>query len=214
MRATIGVLLAGLLALPSAARAGDKDEIQVIGFSEDATAFAYITFGVHDGSGFPHAELHVVSTLTGKANDKLATKVELEEGGEAQVALGKLKASIAKTLAAEKLGKDPGAELYKSGTAVKTTFTAAGKPVDVHVDVQKGSVDDNGIPKDRVAVRLERAGKKATLLVGGGGYDYSLNSVRLSADGRSVVVMLKHSEAGFEGPNRRYLCAAGRMPQE
>ncbi len=103
--------------------------------------------------------------------------------------------------------------MYRSGTAYRTSFTAAGRPIAVTLDVRRGRPDADGIRKDRVSVRLERDGKRHALFVGGGGYDYSLNSIRLAADGRSLAIVLKHSEKGFEGPNRRYLCVPARLPR-
>jgi predicted secreted protein len=210
----LGILAAATL-LPGAALAADKDQLEVIGFSEDGTVFAYWTFGVYDGSGFPHAELNVFSTLTGKKNDQESRSEKIEKEGAAseKAALVKLKAAEAKHLQALKLGKDPGVEMYKSGTAIKTSFTLAGVAMDLVLEVKKGQVDaEAGVPKDRIAVRLDAGGSRQTLLVGGGGFDYSLNSVRLSADQKSIAVMLKHSQQGFEGPDRRYDCAAGRLP--
>ncbi len=211
MRRTLSLVLAVLLA-PAVGFAGDKDILEGIGFSSDGTVFAYYTYGVFDGSGMAHAELNVFSVLTGKRNEAESKKVQLENSESGPKALAQLKAEVAPRLAALKLGKDPGVEMYRSGTAYRTSFTAAGKPLEVLLDVNKGAVDEDGIRKDRVTVRLVRNGKRHAVYVGGGGFDYSLNSVRLSADGRSLAILLKHSERGFEGPNRRYLCVAARLP--
>lgn len=207
-------LAAAALLLPAAALAGDKDEIEVVGFSADDSLFAYYTYGVYDGSGFPHAELHVYSTLTGRKNANESRKVVLEEdvGGKADPALAKVKAEAATRLDALGLGKDPGTEMYRSGTATRTSFTVDGKPVEIRLVVQRGSTPDEEVRKDRVSVRVERGGRRVTLMSGGGGFDYSLNSVRLSQSGKALAVLLKHSERGFEGPNRRYDLAAGRVP--
>lgn len=205
-------LAAAALLAPSLAAAGDKDEMEVAGFSDDATLFAYWTFGVFDGRGSAHAELNVVSTLTGRKAE--AESRSLEEDGE-QPALPKLKAREAKHVESLKLGRDRGLEMYKSGTALATKFTVDGKKVEVKLDVRKGQPDaDTGLSDDSLTIRLVVDGQPQTLFVGRGGWDYGLNSVRVSADHRSIAVLVKHSTKGFEGPNRRYLCGAGRLAKK
>ncbi|HEY3449753.1 MAG TPA: DUF2259 domain-containing protein [Myxococcales bacterium] len=201
-----------LLLLPALAVAGDKDELEVVGFSDDAALFAYWTYGVYDGSGFPHAELNVVSTATGRKADAESKALTLEEAGEPKAALEKLKAAQAKHLEALKFGRDKGAEMYKSGTARATQFTVEGRTVEVKLDVRQGKVDEEkGTRDDSIGVRLVVGGKAQTVYQGRGGWDYGLNAVRLSANHKSVAVLVKHSAPGFEGFNRRYLCGAGRI---
>jgi predicted secreted protein len=47
------------------AQAGDMATLNIIGFSDDATAFAFEEYGVQDGSGFPYANRFYIDT----AND-------------------------------------------------------------------------------------------------------------------------------------------------
>lgn len=211
-RSHLLLLALPVLLFPRAAVAGDKDEMEVVGFSDDASLFAYWTFGVYDGSGFPHAELNVVATGTGRKVDADSRSLTVEEAGEAKAALERLKATQAKHLEALKLGRDKGAEMYRSGTAVATKFTVEGKTVEVKLDVKAGKVDEEkGSRDDSVAVRLVVGGRAQTVYQGRGGWDYSLNAVRLSVNHKAVAVLVKHSAAGFEGANRRYLCGAGKI---
>ena len=58
-----GVSLAGLLALyllATPALAGDRALIDIIGYSENASYFAFEEFGIQDGSGFAYANVYVV----------------------------------------------------------------------------------------------------------------------------------------------------------
>ena len=209
---TLTLAAAAVLLSPATASAGDKDEMEVAGFGDDATFFAYWTFGAYDGSGKVHAELNVYSTLTGRKAEAESRSLEADPPGPA---LPRLKAREAKHLEALKLGRDRGLEMYKSGTALATQFTVDGKKVEVRLDVRKGQPDpDTGLRDDSVSIRLAVDGAQQTLFVGRGGWDYSLNSVRLSADHRSIAVLVKHSTRGFEGANRRYLCGAGRMARK
>jgi predicted secreted protein len=204
MRSALALLIA---LAPAAALAGDKAELQVVGFSEDASAFAYLTYGIEDGSGFSYAELVVLSTRSGKKLAPPSAERRQEEGS----ALDALKAQVAPKLADLKLGQDPGVELYRSGTATKTSFTVAGKTYTLTLLRTVGDVGEGGDRKDRFALKLEGGGKRRVLATGGGGFDYALNSVRLSADGKAAAVFLRHSTRGFEGPNRRYTAVAFRF---
>ncbi|MBI5542417.1 MAG: DUF2259 domain-containing protein, partial [Deltaproteobacteria bacterium] len=185
-----------------------------VGFSRDGTVYVYWTYGVFDGSGFSHAELNVVSTLTGRRNEAESRQLILEEASEPKAALQRLKAQEARRLKALGFGQDPGTELYRSGTATRTSFTVDGRAARLIVDVHKGQLDpETNTAQDRIRVILEMGAGRQTLHVGSGGWGFSLNSVRLSADHRSLAVLLRHSTRGFEGPNRRFLCTAGRLPR-
>jgi predicted secreted protein len=53
--AKAALLALGLAATAQPAMAGDLAELQILGFSEDASIFAFEEYGVQDGSGFPYA---------------------------------------------------------------------------------------------------------------------------------------------------------------
>lgn len=46
--------------LVSGAQAGDTARIQILGFSEDGSRFAFEQYGVQDGSGFPYSEIFIL----------------------------------------------------------------------------------------------------------------------------------------------------------
>jgi len=58
--------LAGLSATlpPAPAAAGNIAERRILGFSPDKSVFAFETFGIQDGSGFPFATIYVIDTTT------------------------------------------------------------------------------------------------------------------------------------------------------
>ena len=197
------------------AAAADKDQLEVIGFSEDGKWFAYWTWGVSDGSGFPHAELNVHDVGRGRRDDKQSQKLDVQTSDDKTTpttALDQLKVARQAQLDQLKLGKDPGVELYKSGTPTRTSFTLAGRELELRL-LKTGGVDrKTGLPRETIALTLTPKGGKARLLFKGGeGFDFSLNSVRLSADGKSLAVFLKHSVRGFEGADRRFLLVPARL---
>jgi predicted secreted protein len=86
--------LLALLLMPAApALAGDRAQIDLIGFSEDGSYFAFEEFGVQDGSGFAYASIYVVDVVDDSwvvgtpirvlAEDELATLAEIR--AEAQL---------------------------------------------------------------------------------------------------------------------------------
>lgn len=205
-RAALAVLLIEILSAP--ARAGDKDVLEVVGFDAHGSKFAYWTSGVEDGSGLGHAELNVYSVGAGRKLDQESRQLKLERRG-GTTALEELKATVGAELAARGFGKDPGVELYRSGTATSTSFTLSGTPCTLRLYRRRIAGGEN--PKERVVVQLESARGPRRLYTGAPGHDYSLNSVRLSADGRSLAIFLKYSTRGFEGVNRRYLLVPARI---
>ena len=54
----------GCLLFPLSSLAGDQANLQVLGFSEDAKYFAFVQFGIQDGSGFPYSEIYVLDAAT------------------------------------------------------------------------------------------------------------------------------------------------------
>ena len=55
-------LVAG--AMGGSATAGNIAERRILGFSPDTSVFAFETFGIQDGSGFPFATIYVIDTTT------------------------------------------------------------------------------------------------------------------------------------------------------
>lgn len=77
------VLLAGILAAayPLVAVAGDTAEREIIGFSPDASLFAFEEYGVEDGSGFPYSNIYVINVDDDEWVDGTPIRVRLEEDG-------------------------------------------------------------------------------------------------------------------------------------
>lgn len=62
IKATVLLAASALTAAP--AWAGDRAEIDLIGYSEDGKYFAFEEYGVQDGSGFPFSNIYVVDLET------------------------------------------------------------------------------------------------------------------------------------------------------
>ena len=77
-----GLLAAALAVLfPLAALAGDAADREIIGFSPDASLFAFEEYGVEDGSGFPYSNVYVINVDDDSWVDGTPIRVRLEEDG-------------------------------------------------------------------------------------------------------------------------------------
>jgi predicted secreted protein len=72
--------LAAVLALiPATAFAGDYAERTVIGFSPDAAYFAFVEYGVQDGSGFPYANAYVIDIASDRWLPGTPARVRIDD---------------------------------------------------------------------------------------------------------------------------------------
>lgn len=65
--------------LPALAMAGDYAERNVIGFSPDGAYFAFVEYGVQDGSGFPYANAYVIATATDSWAKDTPVRVRIDD---------------------------------------------------------------------------------------------------------------------------------------
>jgi len=59
---------------PGLCRAGDRSQLEILGFSSDGAFIAYERYGVEDGSGIPYSEIYCVDIAK---NEFLSKKIEL-----------------------------------------------------------------------------------------------------------------------------------------
>ncbi|MBL8939833.1 MAG: DUF2259 domain-containing protein [Archangium sp.] len=203
-------LLTTVLLLPVMALAGNTAEVELVGFSDDGSLFAWYDFGVVDGAGWGYANLFVIdekgASLSRKpvaAHDGSAA--EGEPPTQAEV-LAQLKAKTAAVLKAKKL-TDPGVELYTSGTARSTSFTLANRPAKLTIKTKPWSDDESGFSGVEASIVLTIQGKERVLLAPTKvGASINLSSVRLSKAGTSLAVIVKYDSVnGFEGADRRVM---------
>ena len=81
-----------LLAMTSAAWAGDFSEFRPLGFSADGGVFAFEEFGIQDGSGFPYVNRFFIDTATDTYLEGTPVRVRLENE---QASLGAARAEAA-----------------------------------------------------------------------------------------------------------------------
>lgn len=96
-------LFATILALAGPAQAGDRAQINLLGFSADGRYFAFEEFGIQDGAGFPYSTIYALDLPKDAWIAGAPFKVRLEDEG-APLAEARSKAS---RLAAGPLGELP-----------------------------------------------------------------------------------------------------------
>ena len=240
MRAASLALLACLAAAGGPAVAGDWSERTILGFSADGATFAFEEFGVQDGSGFPFANVYVIDTATDAWVKGTPVRVRVEdetvnldevrakalEDAEAVIAArGGLdgRYRIVASNPPTELSADPYAvrflpDLYANlpDAAWDLTLTPLPMP-EGQACASFGPVfgfrlDLAGPDGSRHVLHEDRslpASRSCPI-------DYAITDVIVSrADGRGppvLVVLLNLIRQGFEGPDRRYLAVATRLP--
>jgi predicted secreted protein len=228
------------LAAPGLAAAADWADRAILGFSADGGTFAFEEFGVQDGSGFPYANVYVIDTATDtwvkgtpvrvRVEDETANLDEVRaqalEGAEAVIAArGGLdgRYRIVASNPPTELSADPYAvrflpDLYANlpDAAWDLTLTLLPMP--------EGEACANFGPVS--GFRLDLAGPHGSRHVlhednslpasRSCPIDYAITDVIVfAADDReppALVVLLNLIRQGFEGPDRRYLAVATRLP--
>ncbi|MBU1105727.1 MAG: DUF2259 domain-containing protein [Candidatus Riflebacteria bacterium] len=106
--------------------AGDFAEFRSIGFSESGQYYSFAQIGIHDGSGFPYAELWVIDVLK---NEQVATS-SIELNDENDEAVGTVEQALKKAIEAAKLerfsiksNENPGSDLLIHLPTDHSTFT-------------------------------------------------------------------------------------------
>jgi hypothetical protein len=190
---------AGTAAADGCGEASTKLAMQVLGFSSGYPSFAWAVSGTDAAKGEARAELHAVQARGKMVLNAIATE---PSPADPQAILERLETERAKDLAALELAGDLGTELYKSGTALQTSFTISGKRYLVRLAVQGSAPDQDA------ELTLARPGGVPTIIgMYRGGFEYSLNSIRLSRSGAQLAVICKRTRRVAGGLQREHLVA-------
>lgn len=239
MRPASLAAVACLLATALPAAAGDWADREILGFSPDGATFAFEEFGVQDGSGFPYANVYVIDTATDAwvkgtpvrvliedetANlDEVRAKA-LEDAEPVIAARGGLGGGyrIVVSNPPTELSADPHAVRFLPDLYANQPYAAWDLALTL-LPMPEGEACANFGPV--FGFRLALAGHDGSTHILHEDrslpasrfcpVDYAITDVIVSpADGRepALIVLLNLIRQGFEGPDRRYLAVAARLP--
>ena len=235
--------LAVALVVASPVGAGDTAEADVLGFGEDGRLFAFEQFGVEDGSGFPYSHIFVIDTETDSWVSGTPIRVRLEDEtagvGDARTeAEARLREAVdtrfrseqAVTLAHAPLGEVE-ADPTRLGFAPVIPSNPLEDPVTryearleiFHAEAQaENCVEYIGDRPVGFRLTVERQGGASTVLHADNtiprsrGCPITYRLSRVVAPGYPpdrVVILVSVFTPGFEGPDRRFIAVAGRLPE-
>ncbi|PDQ19594.1 hypothetical protein CN311_18635 [Mesorhizobium sanjuanii] len=232
-------LLLAHLAAPLAAHAGDVAELEILGFSQDGSVFAFEEYGVQDGSGFPYANRYYINTaddsfLQGtpikvRLDDENATleaaRLQARQKGEAIVKQDELTANRGITAGfnpVTELSADP----FRMVVNPRPIFFPVDDPLEFRLDEigmnnTEGCESQGEINGFRL-LRIEaKAGSQTHLLhedksipkSRGCPNGYRIGAVQtFSPQGLSAyAVLIAVRRYGFEGPDFRWIAVTGRL---
>lgn len=231
-----GASLAGLVALcllATPALAGDRALIDIIGYSDDASYFAFEEFGIQDGSGFAYSNIYVVNLeadswavgtpIRVRAEDEAVSLSQIRAQAQAEAAetIAALDIDVPAEMVAlvgdgapdadgQSLrfgapGYEPGAVRGDYELRLSSFATAAVAPC-----TEWFSVDPMGYELTISADGNERLVHRDESLPRSRGcpVTYRLYGVTLPFNAGSVdaaVALISVYPGGFEGPDRRFL---------
>ncbi|CCV06581.1 conserved exported hypothetical protein [Mesorhizobium metallidurans STM 2683] len=227
------------LAAPIGAQAGDVAELEILGFSEGGSVFAFEEYGVQDGSGFPYANRYYINTADDsflkstpvkvRLDDENATleaaRLQARQKGEAIIKQGELAANRGITAGfnpVTELSADP----FRMVVNPRPIFFPVDDPLEFRLDEiglnnTEGCESQGEINGFRL-LRIEaKAGGKTELLhedkaipkSRGCPNGYRIGAVQtFSLQGLSAyAVLIAVRQYGFEGPDYRWIAVTGRL---
>lgn len=232
--------LAVLAATGGAAKAGDVAALDILGFSQNGSIFAFEEYGVQDGSGFPYANRYYIDTATDsyvkgtpvrvRIDDESATlqaaREKAREQGEAIVGQSELAANRGYTAgsnAVTELSADP----LRMAVNPRPVFPPIDKPLEFRLETLPfGELEQchgMGEAKGFRLLRIDASDGGKTQLVHedksmpqgrGCPTGYSIGAIQTFASESGVshyAVLITVQKIGFEGPDYRWMAVTGKF---
>ncbi|WP_274629595.1 DUF2259 domain-containing protein [Arvimicrobium flavum] len=236
-RALALALLLPALSLPL--HAGDTAQLNILGFSEDGSIFAFEEYGIQDGSGFPYANRYYVDTGTDAFVKGTPIRVRLDdESASLGVARAKARESGEKIVAEKVLQANPGfTAAFNAVTEVNAdparivaypfpVFPPIAQALEFRLEEVPVAEDERchglGEMKGLRLLQIDPSAGGVTRIVHedttvpqsrGCAIGYRLAGLQTHApDGSlgSYAVLIAVERVGFEGPDYRWMAVTGR----
>lgn len=220
------------------AHAGDVAQLEILGFSQDGSVFAFEEYGVQDGSGFPYANRYYIDTANDsfikgtpvrvRIDDESASletaRDQARQKGEPVVKQAELAANRGFTA-----GSNPVTELsadpLRTVVNPRPVFPAIDPPLEFRLEIlpmgETPGCEDQGEISGFRLLRIDSAPDGKTQLLHedksvpqsrGCPNGYSIGAVQtFYKDGISrFAVLIAVRRVGFEGPDYRWIAVTGK----
>jgi predicted secreted protein len=226
-----------LALLPAAASAGDYAERTVIGFSPDGGYFAFIEYGVQDGSGFPYANAFVIDTARDAWVQGTPARVLIEdEGSSASAAYNQALVAVRPLIERHGISASPVVVAYNPMTEVsadphnvsflrrmpvppntsetyRLTLEEAERPAPGCPEMVDPFVGMHLVLTDPTGNQGVLADDKQIPASRRCPIGYRISEVMFDPTLTVVAVLVDVMSVGFEGADRRFLAVTARLPE-
>lgn len=237
-RIAVALALCSSFLLP--VHAGDTATLEILGFNEDGTIFAFEEYGVQDGSGFPYANRFYIDTETDSFVSGTPIRVRLDDEGATvdsirEEAKSKAQSIISDTILNQNRGFTAGwspvtelsSDPLRMAVNPRPVFPSIDAPLEFRLEERSIDAPENcALFGERIGFRLLKIaaepGFETTLIhedqsipaSRGCPLGYKIAGVQTfhPQDGEPVfAVMIAMRTGGFEGPDHRYIALTGRF---
>lgn len=222
-------IVALLIAFGSTAFAGDVATLVNLGFSPDSTHFMFGFYGLDAINGKPYAEVYIVDT---KQNDFVTGGVfkgmygtDIQPGWDPAGGFYKLfsdATTLARKYQIDHLAQGKLVYLLINGDT-KTDILSfkefdSGDQWDVALKKNLTEKPGEILSSFGLEVSVTHAGKKTSVMAGNpsirrkGVIDYTIRSIVVAPDGKTVVALIEKLEKNTSGTSIRYMAESFRLP--
>ncbi len=204
--------------------AGDTAEFCSIGWSKDNNYYAFAQYGEQDGSGFPYAELYIIDI---KENDFVAGGVfkELWQDNDDPAAKG-LNVLLELRVKADSLLNVYQIDAAHQVTPIFNAKTDSTEKAKWHVGEDEFAVELEQETRGKTEMFESEAafalaltpGHEKSITIGNKSrfrknvLRYDINRILQARDNKSIVIVIRMTQLGFEGPDIRYMVETIKLP--
>jgi predicted secreted protein len=206
-----------IMILAAALFAGDSAQFCSIGWSPDYNFYSFAQYGEQDGSGFPYADLFVVdvaqNTFVENGVERLLWKDDIDTAAEGLHVLLSLYVKADSVLNARgiSVSRQVRPIFLNTGNECVTAQWRMGEK-SFSIDMKQEAKGDPGSFESEAAFHLELLMDNAETMTIGNKDRFRKNVLRYDIDrvfqppeNNSMVILIRMTKLGFEGPDTRYM---------
>jgi predicted secreted protein len=204
------------------ARAGDVATFVSLGWSPDDAYYAFAQYGEQDGSGFPYAEIFVVSVAE---NSFVPGGVIKNLWKEVDAKTDSIHVLLQSRIDADSLFKAYDIRASRQAQMVVPPVEGERERVSwsdgtMSIFMQQTAKGNPAMLESEAAFQLVlKHGEKDSTILGNPDrfrqyvMRYDIDRVLLADNQQSLVAVIKMTKIGFEGPDVRYMVETARLPE-